>query len=565
MADELYQPQVDYTSRDYTSIRSDLLALIPNFAPQWTSRDSSDFGIVLLELFAYVGDLINYQVDRAANEAFINTATQRDTVINLAKLLGYTPSGIVPATGTITIKNTGTASATAPQYSVVKSNTGVSYTTDTASTVASGATAVVNVTQGIRISGETLGTSDGTKSQKYSLANTGVFINSSSNIAVTVGSVQYTKVDYLIDYTSTDTVYSAYTDGAGKTWVQFGDGVSGKLPPTGSSITATYRYTDTPSSEGNIAAGDIATIDATGFTASNSAAFSGGANEESTDSIRLNATTSLRALNRAVSLSDYSALALKVGGIAKANAISTGFGSVALYVASSDGNALTSGLKANVASYFTGKTPPSTALSVYDYQKAYPYLNIDVQVAPTYSKDNVVNAVRDALYSLFSFDNVTFNDLVTEGDIYSTCKSVDGVMYVTINDYEKLSKNPNLDSGLYTETATLSVTAASGATSATVATSACGVFVGSKIYSVGGSTTHGAVGAIISNVTANGSTSTNTITFSSALGASIATTAVIITTGAGGTTPGSRDFSCGVDEVPVYEDTYITLNGNGGF
>ena len=70
MADNLYVPQVDYTSRDFLSISSDMKALIANFAPQWTSRDSSDFGIVLIELFSYMGDLLNYSIDRAANESF---------------------------------------------------------------------------------------------------------------------------------------------------------------------------------------------------------------------------------------------------------------------------------------------------------------------------------------------------------------------------------------------------------------------------------------------------------------------------------------------------------------
>jgi hypothetical protein len=50
-ASSSYIPQVDYTSRDYETIREDLLNLIPNYAPNWTNRDPSDFGITLVELF----------------------------------------------------------------------------------------------------------------------------------------------------------------------------------------------------------------------------------------------------------------------------------------------------------------------------------------------------------------------------------------------------------------------------------------------------------------------------------------------------------------------------------
>ena len=57
MADN-YIPQVDYTSRDFAAIRQDLIDLIPFYAPLWTNRDPADFGMVLIEAFAYVGDLL---------------------------------------------------------------------------------------------------------------------------------------------------------------------------------------------------------------------------------------------------------------------------------------------------------------------------------------------------------------------------------------------------------------------------------------------------------------------------------------------------------------------------
>ena len=53
-------PQIDYTSRDYDSIREDLVNLIHLYAPQWTTRDPAEFGIIILEMFTYLGDIINY-------------------------------------------------------------------------------------------------------------------------------------------------------------------------------------------------------------------------------------------------------------------------------------------------------------------------------------------------------------------------------------------------------------------------------------------------------------------------------------------------------------------------
>lgn len=90
-------PPVDYTSRDYVSLVNDMLNLIPSYLPEWTDRSPGDFGVVMIELFAYMGDILNYYSDRIANESFIATAQQRQSVLNLATLLDYTPHNNVAA------------------------------------------------------------------------------------------------------------------------------------------------------------------------------------------------------------------------------------------------------------------------------------------------------------------------------------------------------------------------------------------------------------------------------------------------------------------------------------
>lgn len=91
-------PPVDYTSRDYASLVSDTINLIPSYLPEWTDRSPGDMGIVLIELFAYVGDILNFYSDRIANEAYLATAQQRQSVLNIASMLDYTPYGNVAAT-----------------------------------------------------------------------------------------------------------------------------------------------------------------------------------------------------------------------------------------------------------------------------------------------------------------------------------------------------------------------------------------------------------------------------------------------------------------------------------
>jgi len=577
MADELYVPQMDYTSREFTAIRNDLIGLIPNFAPQWTSRDASDFGIVLLELFSYMGDLANYQADRAANEAFLDTATQRDTVIKLANLLGYIPSTGSAATGSVTFTNSSTSPVTVTAGTQISTqgdsiNPAILFTLDSDVAVGATSTAAGNVTQGQKVVDEIVGTSDGTANQVFSLVNAGVFID--SNFSVKSGySFIYTRVNNIIDADATDYAYVAYTDGAGVTHIKFGDGVSGKIPPSTTTIRVSYRYTTTAPSLGNVAKGTLTTINGTsGVTVTNSTKLSGGADAESTDSIRTNAPKALSTLNRAVSLQDYANLALSVNGVAKAIALATSFSSVALYLAGSGGGVASTSLKSSVTKMFNNKTAPGTTVTLKDFTPVYPYLTVTVQVLPQYSSSDVVNNVQAALENLFKFDNVTFNDFISEGEIYSTCKAVDGVSFITITDYEKLAAVPTAvgsSSTIYTQTGKVSpAITATTATSIPVVLAAgtAGIFKGSKIASVttGGvvSTTHASVGLSVSTVSSDGLT----VTLSNPLGLSIAfsNNDIITVTGNNGIVPGSRDLSCAINEIPIYEPTYITVTANGG-
>lgn len=100
---------VDYTNRDYYALRSVLISRIQNnfqgTGKQWAGTDPADFGVALVESFAYMGDIFNYYIDRLANENYITTATQRQSIINLANNYGYSVSGYRAATTKFNITN----------------------------------------------------------------------------------------------------------------------------------------------------------------------------------------------------------------------------------------------------------------------------------------------------------------------------------------------------------------------------------------------------------------------------------------------------------------------------
>ena len=55
------------------------------------TRDPSDFALALLDGWATVADVLTFYQERIANEGYLRTATERLSVVELARLIGYVP------------------------------------------------------------------------------------------------------------------------------------------------------------------------------------------------------------------------------------------------------------------------------------------------------------------------------------------------------------------------------------------------------------------------------------------------------------------------------------------
>lgn len=88
----------NYLSRDYQTIRNDLIDILKvHFPDQYQDFNSVGIGMSLLELMAYVSDLLSYHTDKKFNELFIDGVQERTAVFRLAKTFGYKPVGFRPA------------------------------------------------------------------------------------------------------------------------------------------------------------------------------------------------------------------------------------------------------------------------------------------------------------------------------------------------------------------------------------------------------------------------------------------------------------------------------------
>jgi hypothetical protein len=87
-------PAIDYRLGTFARFREAMARRIAR-EPRlegWTARRRDDYGIALIEMWAYIADILTFYEERTANEAFLRTATRRESVRRLVGLLGYRPS-----------------------------------------------------------------------------------------------------------------------------------------------------------------------------------------------------------------------------------------------------------------------------------------------------------------------------------------------------------------------------------------------------------------------------------------------------------------------------------------
>jgi hypothetical protein len=80
---------VDYLARDFESFRRALLAYASDRYPDWDAQVPADFGGMVAELFAALGDEFSYIQDRFQREGYLSTLTQRRSFDQLARLVDY--------------------------------------------------------------------------------------------------------------------------------------------------------------------------------------------------------------------------------------------------------------------------------------------------------------------------------------------------------------------------------------------------------------------------------------------------------------------------------------------
>ena len=113
--------QINYLSKDFDSIKADLIDYVKrHFPSDWRDFNDASGGMALLEMIAYVGDILSFNIDRQVNEAYINRAVEVKNVVSLAENFGYTPKNTTPAVVNLSVSADLTESVSSESVFILK-------------------------------------------------------------------------------------------------------------------------------------------------------------------------------------------------------------------------------------------------------------------------------------------------------------------------------------------------------------------------------------------------------------------------------------------------------------
>lgn len=313
------------TELDFDDIRNNLKTYLSS---QDQFRDYNFEGsamAVLLDVLAYNTHYNAYYVNMLANEMFLDTAQQRDSVVSHAKLLGYVPVSSIGASANVTVTFAGLANTvtnfTIPKnskFTTTVDDITYTYVTPSAYSVTSdnGAfTRDIIIKEGEPLTHKfTVTSSD----DRFIIPNTGVDMTSIvvnvQESAVDTTTTEFTQATNVSQVYSTSEVFFLEEAADGKYEIVFGSGSLGKSVKTGNIVIVDYLVNNGEATNG----ADTFSIDTLNVGVSYTSATissvnkksAGGRPAETVDSIKFNAPRNYQTQNRCIVDNDYQRILL---------------------------------------------------------------------------------------------------------------------------------------------------------------------------------------------------------------------------------------------------------------
>ena len=360
--------KLQVTELDFDLIKDNLKTYMKN-QNEFTDYNFEGSGMSqIIDLLAYNTHYLAMNANFAMNEAFLDSATLRSSVVSHAKKLGYTPrSARAPVAYVDVVLNSSVAtSATLAKGTrfttkIDGSTFGFVTNTDLSITPSNGVMRFINVP----IYEGTLITSRYTVDlnnieQKFMLSDeradtTTLNVSVQNSTSDTTTSV-YTLATDITQVTSGAKVYFLQENGSGKFEVYFGDGVVGSAISNGNIVQLQYIVTNKSKANAANVFSTTSVDGETDVTVASLIAARGGAEPETISSIKFNAPLDYASQGRAVTTQDYKTILPTVYAGTKAVQVWGGedndppiYGQVFLSVRTKSGVDLTQAQKNSIA------------------------------------------------------------------------------------------------------------------------------------------------------------------------------------------------------------------------
>ena len=421
------------TELDFDGIKNNLKLFLQS-QEEFSDYDFEASGLsVLIDLLAYNTHYNAVLAHMTANEAFLDSAVKRNSVASIAKTMGYTARSARSARATINLTIVPDSLYTSGSYTLSRDSifrttlNGKSLnfypikdyvaTRETSNGVTGFFFTGVEIAEGLRVQNSEI-VEAGSVSGPVLMANpdvdtTTVRCRIQESLTDT-NVVTYTFSDTILNVTSTSEIFYIEEALNGFYQASFGDGIIGKKLEIGNVVRLDYIATNAAAGNGATTFTPPANLTGSGETVtltvtSNS---SGGAEQETVDSIRYNAPRFNATKNRAVTANDYEALIIQNNPNVKSVAVWGGedndppiFGKVFISLQPEEGLVITQDDKDTILrDYIEPRQPVAIIAEFVDPE--YTFIGITADISydakkTTLSEGQIKTVVNDEIDSYF--------------------------------------------------------------------------------------------------------------------------------------------------------------------
>jgi hypothetical protein len=432
--------QLNVTELDFANIKQSLKTFMQ------AQNEFSDYDFegsalsVLLDTLAYNTHYNAVLAHMLANEAFLDSAIKRSSVVSIAKSLGYTPRSRRSSTGYVDLYITPASTYTDITYTMSRDSIftssidGKSYNFYPSKDITATRQTIdgvdkfffdnLELKEGTRVSNSFLIDANSV-SGPLNLPNENIDTTSIrvrvQTSTTNLGIETFLESKSLLDLKSTDKVYFIEEDIHGKYSLRFGDDVFGKKLEAGNVIIVDYIVSNGALPNGAKSFTNLTTLTGAGEvkTFSNIVSASGGAEKESIDSIRKTAPLFNQTKQRMVTSNDYRSLILAENPSVQSVSVWGGenndppiYGKVFISLDPVEGQIITQEVKDSI---ITSIISPRAAVAILPefIDPIYTYIGLKVGVVYDPSKTSLTSGqISDAVsLAINNYFNTDLNQL----------------------------------------------------------------------------------------------------------------------------------------------------------